>query len=495
MYYLTIDIGTTAIKVAIYNDLGVVVSESSRSYTLETPSDSIVELSPYTYWNCIKSCINEVVASLGSKKKQVVSIAISSQAETLIMLDKEDHWLMPAIVWLDNRSFAEAEEIQQALGTGPTGLTSMQATWPATKILWLRKHRPAIFKQVHTYMLLEDYIILLLTGEYIGEYSLYSTSALLNVRDKQWWQEMLQFLDISEHQLVSLKESGTVIGQLKPSAAAQLGLLTHVLVITGAMDQTAGMIGAGNINPGVITETTGGALAVCKTLNKYPFTTDHHFLIQNHALPDKMLLTSWCSSGGLSHKWIIDLLNPQLDANTDMKKQFKRYDSLAQKVSVGSQGLFFFPFLTGPGTLSVDPAARACFYGIELYHKQEHFIRAVLESIAYILREMIEEFENFDHAPIKEIRSMGGGAKSSLWNQIKSDITGKPIVTLQNTETASLGIAILSSLAMNQFTSIEESVAHLVKPQTYFYPNQDAQDKSHAAYLEFIRLKNKIFNN
>jgi len=287
VYFLSIDAGTTSVKVALFNSKGDMISTSLREYVLLTPSENIVELHPDTYWECSKEGIRDVLASTGVPIRSIKSIGICSQGETLIVLDKEGYPLRNAIVWMDNRSQEESEEIREAFGSeSRTGQLDVFPSWPITKILWLKKNEPDSYKRIHKYMLVEDYIIYRLTGKFRGEYSLYTSSYMLDIQNKQWWGELLDYAGVSEDQLVELHESGKVIGTITSSAGRELGLDPDTMVVTGAMDQTAAMIGSGNIQAGVVTETTGAALAVCCTVDLFSHNATHSMAVQYHAIPD-----------------------------------------------------------------------------------------------------------------------------------------------------------------------------------------------------------------
>lgn len=496
MFYLTIDLGTTSVKIALINENGLIVALSNNSYSLTAKAEHVVECPVELYWEKTKIGITEVLSRTNIPSETILSICICSQGETLICLDKNGQPLLPAIVWLDNRSHLEAIELDDQVGLGDTGLISMEPTWTATKILWIKRNKPEIFRNIHKFLLPEDYLIYRFTGMFIGEYSLYPTTALLDVKNKTWYSKMLDYLGISKDLLVSLTDSGTIIGMIDHTIANELGLSRNIKIITGAMDQTAGMIGAGNISPEIISETTGGALVVCATLNEYQKKERFNTAIQNHALTDKFLSTGWLPVGGLSYTWLQDLFfnSPIFPQPIDKNRSdlFKKMNETASRIPIGSDGLMFFPFMAGTGTLSLQAKIKGSFIGVDLHHSQAHFYRAVMESIAFELRELLVRLTSKEFQ-CKQIRSMGGGSKSTLWNQIKCDVCGIPIVTLASNETASLGIAILSSCALKHSSSIEEAVETMVHINKVYEVNE----KNHAAYNErfeqFIKLQSILY--
>ncbi len=497
MSYLVIDLGTTSIKTSLVDEQGALQAFALREYSLETPSESVVEFEAPRYWEYVKQGIRELISRPDISPQDIRCVSISSQAETLVVLDSGGKPLMKAIVWLDNRAHREARELEEQVGIGRTGLTEMNATWPAAKILWLKRNRPDVFSKAAKYLMLEDYIIYRLTGEYAGEYTLYSTSALLDIEKKSWWKEMLHCLGISPDQLTNLKESGTVVSDLHPAAAQELGLSQNTPVITGAMDQVAGMVGAGNIKEEIITETTGGAFVVCRTLDEMPDTIPPGTSVQCHALPGKYLLTSWCAAGGLCYTWLRDtFFAGMVHQGKEMTDESSLYDLMnrsAGSVDIGSRGLLFYPFLAGPGTLPLDPMAKGCFYGIDLHHTKAHFARAVMESIAFLLKETLE-YMHVASSREGEIHSMGGGAKSELWNQMKADAVGLPVKTLKVSETASLGIAILSAAALGIYPSADQGVDALVQIDKSFMPETKHFSAYEQAYRRFRDMEHRIYS-
>ncbi len=261
------------------------------------------------------------------------------------------------------------------------------------------------------------------------------------------------------------------------------------------MDQIAAMVGAGNIKSDIVTETTGAALAVCGTIDRFaPRSIKRTIAVQYHAIKDKYVLIGWCPTGGMAFKWLRDAFF------TDEKKEAGRagidiYDymtSQASGVAPGCQGLIFLPYLAGPGTGDVKPDAKGVFYGLELHHSRAHFARAVMESIGYVLRQNIAEMERLG-LNCKEIRSLGGGAKSRLWNQIKADILGKSLVTMKCPEAASLGMAVLQAKATGVYPSLQQAADNMVQTASVTEPNQNNVQTYEPVYQRFLELNKKCF--
>jgi len=492
--YLIFDMGTTSVKVSLINKFGEIIGLVIKEYSLITPMEDIVELDPRDYWKYAVSGTRELLVKTKVPSDAISCIGVSSQGETLILLDKNGKEVRNAIVWMDNRSQKEADFCRERFGSGRSGLAEITPTWTYTKILWLKKNEPDIYKKTRKFILVEDYIIYKLSNIFSGEFSLYSTSYLLDIKNKIWREELFEYADLDTDQFPDLVESGEIVGNLTHTAAEELNLIPGIPVISGAMDQTAGMLGAGNIEENIITETTGAALVVCRTLNSIPDTTTGTLSVQPHAVAGKYLLTGWCPAGGMSLKWLRDTFfeYERKSLREIDPEYFKTMMDLAYRILPGSQGLNFYPFLTGPGILPVDQSSRGCFYGVELHHRKEHFIRSVIESIAYVLRENIE-LMSINGDDIVEIRSMGGGSNSNLWNQIKADVSGKPIVTMESGDTASLGIAILGTVALGVYPDIKAAVSAMVKIKKRFIPEEDHMGKYELLYNKYRSIEEKIF--
>ncbi|KKR03477.1 MAG: hypothetical protein UT30_C0029G0005 [Candidatus Uhrbacteria bacterium GW2011_GWF2_39_13] len=493
-YYISLDIGTTSVKVILFDNFGKMASISTHEYSLYTPSEGIVEFEAEKYWKFCLLGIKEVLSKSGISKKDVKSIGVCSQGETLICLDKRGKVLCNAIVWMDSRSKKEAHEITKALGSGAiTGQLGCEPAWPITKILWLKKNAPELYAKVDKFILVEDYIIFMLADRFVGEYSLYASSFMLDIYKKDWWDDILNYVGISRDRLVILKESGRVVGHLKSDVCDETGLTAKTVVVTGAMDQTSGAIGSGGISSDIITETTGAALAIFATIDKKPSIKRCSIPIQCHAIADKYLLINWCPTGGMAFKWFRDTFfeYEQQLANEQRKDCYDVMVQSAEHIPAGCQGLMFLPYLAGGAMIDTGYNSAGVFYGIGLHHRRGHFVRAIMESLAYILRENVEMMTRLG-IHCKEIHSLGGGAKSLLWNQIKADITGKPIVTMRCSESAALGTAILQSVAVGSYGDIEEACRNMIHKEAVIEPNEEATKLYESAFSSFLSLKSKI---
>jgi xylulokinase len=493
VYLLGIDAGTTAMKAVLFDLEGRPVGQASQEYQLHTPAPDRAELEPGHYWAACCGCTRRLLTEASVDPRQIAALAISSQGETLVVLDEAGQPLYPAIVWLDNRSQAEAREISVQFDVETvfqvTGQPEITPTWPATKILWLRRHQPQVFERAHKFLLLEDYLLFRFTGRFVADPSLLSSSLLFDIRHKTWWNEMLDFVGITPEQLPAVQESGRVVGTLSPEASRETGLWEGTAVATGGMDQALAALGAGNTRPGLITENTGGALAIVATLEKPVFDPQGGIPCHYHALPDIYYLLPWGQTAGMALRWFRDIFGVEEKREAALTGA-DAYDLLtegASEIPPGSEGLVALPHLMGAACPEFNPAARGVWFGIGLHHTKAHFVRAILESIAYMLRRNVEILNKLGIAAT-EIRALGGGARSPLWNQIKADVLGVPVVTVATEEQACLGAAILAGSAVGLYPSSKQATEKLVEVTHRWEPDSQNRSLYDDKYELYVRL-------
>lgn len=487
-YLLGVDAGTTSMKAILIDEKGNVVCTANTDYNLITQTQYQVELEANSYWEAFKTVTKTILKKTKIVPEDIIALAVDSQGETLICLDKYGEPLRKAIVWLDNRSTKEAEEIAHEFDIKEvfevTGQPEIVATWPATKIMWIKKHEKRIFDKTDKYLLVADYINFKLTEKYVTDKSLISSTLYFNIQTSKWWKNMLDFIGIEDSQLPTIQSSGVQIGKLTEKASIETGLSNNTIVVTGALDQMAGAIGSGNIKQEIVTESTGTCLAMCVNIKgTISYSEEHKIPCHYHALPDEYCLLFWSQTAGAILEWFKNNFyvqknirkNIQKGENTyneyQNKEILKSIDLEAGKINPGSDGLILLPHFSGSAVPHFNPNAKGVFFGVALEHGKGHFSRAIMESVGFMLREHIEMAESFG-SKITEIRSLGGGAKSSLWNQIKADITGKEIVTLENPETASLGSAILAGVSTGVFVNYQDASNKCIKIKDRYYPNK-----------------------
>ena len=466
-YLLGLDAGTTSVKAALFDNRGACLGIGREEYLLSTPSAEEAELDAEIYWLSSVKAIHTAIQAAGVPPAQVRAMAVSSQGETTIPVNAQGAPLRPALVWLDNRSHSQAQWLASRFDPQEvyevTGVPEITPTWSACKILWIRQNEPKIFKHAYKYLLVKDYLVYRLTGEFVTDGATACTTLLYDIRHHQWWPEMLDGVGISPNQLPDITQPGEAVGKLTAPAAQELGLDKQTLVINGGMDQAAGAIGAGSITPDVISESTGAALAIQVTTPYPDMRSVNRMPLYVHSLPGLYLFVPVLPTGGMAFKWFRDTFGDS-EIQAARKSNREAYDLLtemAAQVEPGSDGLVMLPHLMGAFSPEENPAARGVFSGFTLGHGKGHFVRAILEGVAFNLRQILEALSQTGYH-FSEVRTSGGGSRSKLWNQIKADVCGLPIVTLANEETALLGDAILAGTACGVFSSIFEACAQMV---------------------------------
>jgi len=489
---LAFDLGTTALKCALHDLNGNVLAKAAEEYQLVTPDADSVEMEVETYWQAFRSAVARVLKESGVAPREIAALGVSAQGETLILVDRDGKPVRRAIVWLDNRAQAEADALAAALGNRTayevTGQVKLVATWPAAKILWLRHHEPRAFERTAKFLLIEDYFLHRLTGEYVTEGSLVTSTCYWNFRTRAWWPEMLAQLGLRPDQLPAYHESGEPVGKLRPDVADELGLQPGTVVCTGALDQACGAIGVGNIQPGIFSENTGAALAICATVSQPVLDPQNQMPCHYHGLPGLYMLHTF-TSGGIVMRWFRDeFAGPERQVG--QASGLDSYDLMgleAARVAPGCEGLVMLPHLQGAMAPEANPNASGVFYGFTLRHGKNHFIRAIMESIGFIVRRNIDVIEGLG-VRVSEIRALGGGARSRLWKQIEADVAGRPVVTTTNEEAATLGAAILAGKAVGLYTSVEEAATKMIQIKERFEPASANRAVYDEAYQTYCRL-------
>ena len=482
-YLLCIDAGTTAVKVSLFDERGQMVASSPQEYSLLTPAEDYVELQAEVYWQSSISGIRDVLAQRNVLPDEILAVGVTSQGETFIPVDQAGEPLRNAIVWLDNRAGAETQAMASDLDLDAfyeiTGLPEIIPTWPACKILWVRQHEPGVFARAHKYLLVGDYLLYCLSGRYVTEGGVCTSTGYFDIRTGHWWKEMLDLIGLRPEKLPDLLGSGEVVGPVTAGASRETGLSTRTLVVTGTMDQIAGAVGAGNIVPGIVSETTGTALVLAATVNEPTYDPQNRLPCYYHAVPGRYLLLPYCQTAGMTFRWFRDEFG--------QGQSYDQLTALASLVPPGSEGLVMLPHLTGSTSPHFDPRAKGVFYGIVLGHTRAHFVRAILESVAFMLWENVELLVELG-VDVGELVSLGGGARSKLWLQIKADVTDLPLRAAQCEEAASLGVAMLAGVGIGLFRDVEDACRQLARTGDRMDPNSEHHLLYENAYRRYLRL-------
>jgi xylulokinase len=467
-YLLGIDVSTTGAKALLIDEQGTVVASHTTEYPLSTPKPLWSEQDPADWWNGACASIQAALSEAQVAGEAVTAIGLTGQMHGLVMLDKSDHVLRPAILWNDQRTGAQCAAITAKVGglERLLQLTGNQVLpgFTAPKIVWVRENEPEVYERTTHILLPKDYVRFRLTGEFATEVSDASGMLLLDVARRRWSKDMLQALDIPEAWLPVCTESDQVSGRISASAAQATGLKAGTPVVGGGGDQAAQAVGSGIVHAGVISVTSGTSGVVFAHSDQYAFEAQGRLHAFCHAVPGKWHFMGVMLSAGGSFRWLRDSIG-------DLEKAAARltgedpYDVLTREAALapaGSEGLLFLPYLTGERTPYPDPQARGAFVGLTLRHGKAHLIRSVLEGVSFGLRDSLELIKSLG-VPITQVRASGGGARSPLWRQIQADVFGSELVLVNITEGAAYGAALLAGVGGGLYQSVTEAVKATVK--------------------------------
>ena len=496
---LTFDIGTTAVKACLFDDRLAMLENATVEYELIAEKNLYVELEAETYWSGIRSCVGKLLAKVPEAARGIGGIGITTQGETLIPVDETGKALRRAIVWLDGRAVKESATIRAMFDEktfyARTGIPDCNGLCPVSKLLWIKNNEPELYARTYKFLLLEDYVIMRLTGKFVSEKSLLSTAGYFDLVNDCVWEEMLSRIGVDKKKIPDALECGTLVSRILPEVADELGLEGDIRIITGAMDQTAGALGANNVAPGILSETTGTALSIAVSCEHPDFSHASRLTIYRHVSKGRYLYIPICMTAGIVLKWFKDEFCADLasEAVAAGESVYDLMGRLAESTPLGANGLVLIPYFTGVTQPDNNPAARGVFLGVGLDTKRRHFIRAIFESIAFMLRENIELLESITGVRIAEVRSLGGGSKSETWSRIKADITNRTISTMAESECASLGTAILVAVALGRFASVAGAAAASNRIRNSFLPaaeNHPRYEKGYATYKKlYARVK------
>lgn len=458
-YYLGIDVGTSGTKTLLIDRAGSVLAESTAEYPMAQPKPGWTEQDPEDWWKATVKTVRAVVRQAKLKASDVRAIGLSGQMHGSVFLDSRDRVIRPALLWNDQRTAAECEEITAAAG-GQKALVKMVANpaltgFQAPKILWLRNHEKRNFDRLRKVLLPKDEIRRRMIGDYVSEVSDASGTLLLDVAARDWSTKLLGKVGLDRDLLPQVVESEEVTGTLTAEAAKSLGLSTECQVVGGAGDCAAGAVGNGIVRQGVLSTSIGtsGVMFVHSEQPRYDAEGRLHTFC--HAVRGKWHMMGVNLTSGGSLQWWIDSVVQGL-AGIPAKKRYEAATAEAAEVPAGSNGLLFLPYLNGERTPHADPDARGIFAGLNLTHDRAAMTRAVMEGVTFALRDSLEIIQSLE-VPVRQIRASGGGSKNPLWRQMQADVFGKKITTLKVEQGAAYGVALLAAVGHGAYRSIGEA--------------------------------------
>jgi xylulokinase len=481
--FLGIDVSTTGSKALLVNEKGVVVGSAANEHPISTPRPLWSEQDPRDWWIASAKSIHEALTQAGVTGESVKAVGLTGQMHGLVMMDEKGEVLRPAILWNDQRTAEECEEITRKVGfdkllsiCGNKALTG----FTAPKILWVRNHEPEVYKKTAHILLPKDYVRYQLTGDYAVDHADGSGMILYDLKKRTWSTELLNILSIPESWLPKTYEGTEVTGVVNARAAELTGLKAGTPVVGGGGDQAAQAVGVGAVTPGIVALTLGTSGVVFASTPSpliQPEGLLHAFC---HSVPGTWHFMGVMLSAAGSLRWYRDTFAPGMG-----------YDELlapAADVPAGSEGLLFLPYLTGERTPYPDPLARGAFVGLTVRHTKAHITRSVIEGVSFGLRDSMELIKKAGLGDIKQVRVSGGGARSALWRQMLSDVMDTELVTVNTTEGAAFGAALLAGVGAGTWKTVEESCTATIKTMEKTVPDKNTVKVYEQYYRQYTAL-------
>ena len=500
-YILGIDNGTSGTKTILCDESGRILADVTVEYPCYSPKPGWSEQDPNDWWNAAVDSSRKAIEKAGINGSEVVGIGLSGQMHGLVCLDKGGSVLRKALLWNDQRTVKECEEITKRAG-GLSKLLEMVSNpaltgFTAPKILWVRNNEPEIFEKIDMMLLPKDYIRYKLTGEYATEVSDASGTLLLDVKNRCWSKELLSKLDINIEKLPKVYESPEVSGKVSKKVAEMIGIPEGTPVAGGGGDQAAGAVGNGIVKTGIISAmmgTSGVVFAHADQVETDPQGRIHTFC---HAVPGKWHMMSCILAAGGSFQWFRNTLGGEEVAKAK-ELGCDPYELLvadAEKVAPGSEGLYFLPYLTGERSPHNDPYARACFIGLTPRHTKAYMARAVMEGATYAMNDTVEIMRELG-VESSQIRLSGGGARSPMWAQMQADIYGCTTALTSSTAGSAYGAMILGGVGAGVWSSVPEACEAVIKVTNTTEPNSEVAKiyrKLHPMYKKlYLTLKDNF---
>jgi len=496
-YLLGIDIGTSGTKALIADTKGKVIATADSPHTLLTPKPGWTEQNPDQWWKATTLAVRKVMKAARVKGSDIISIGLSGQMHGSVFLDAKDKVIRPALLWNDQRTVKQCDDILQKVG-GAKAMLDMVGNLPVTgytvpKLLWLRDNEPKNYDRLKTLLLPKDYVRLILTGERATDIGDASGTAMVDIRARKWSKEFISKIDIDTSILPRIYESPEVTGTLLESAAKLLGLKAGIPVVAGAGDVMSGAIGNGVVEPGIINANLGTGGVMCGHSDT-PALDDQGDTIGRiatmcHAVPGKYVVFGCMLSAAGSMQWYGDELSQfeHLEARKQKRSVFELIDAQAHNAPAGCEGLFFLPYLTGERCPHPDSNARGAWIGLTRRTTRAMMTRALMEGVTFGMNDMLKIMREQMNIPVKQVRGTGGGTKSALWRSIQADTYDAPLVLTNSKEGGAYGVALLAGVGAGVWKSIEEACRKTIKITHTTKPNKKGVSlyaKHHAVYAK-----------
>ena len=490
-FLLGIDLGTTAVKSALFSDAGALVGQASAEYDTYYPHENAAEQMPDDWWTATVRTVQAVLQATKVKGETIAAISVSSQAPTMLPLDQNGRPLHPALIWMDQRADEACQFLREVLGEETmfrvTGNT-INSYYVLPELLWFKHKKPDLYAQTFKIIQVNGYINLKLTGRYTIDRAHAGLTLLYNIHTQQWAHEIFEAVDLPVDLFPPICECHAVIGEVTAAAAQETGLKPGTKVVAGTVDGTAAALEAGTISDGHVCEMTGTSTVILAASTR--IITDRQLTFLPHAVKGVSLLIGTMSSTGASLKWFRNQLGLE-ERNAGFILEMDPYDVMnleLERASDSPSGIIFLPYLAGERSPIWDNTARGVLFGLSANTKRAQLIKALMEGAAFGLKHNLEVLKE-GGLTVTEIRTVGGGAKSAVWNQIKADITNTPILIPETAIGAPFGDVVLGGYGVGIFTDIQATLNQLVKIRKVYEP----QARHVEVYQELFEIYKDLY--
>lgn len=487
MHFLGIDVGTGGTRALVIDAGGHVIASATEEHrAFASPQIGWAEQDPCDWWRACGVAVHKALANGQLKGEQIACVGLSGQMHGAVLLDEQARVIRPALIWCDVRTEKQARDLTAQIGAErliQLTCNPALANFTLTKCLWVRENEPENWSRVRSVMLPKDYVRLQLTGERATDMADASGTLLLDVAHRRWSKEILELAAIEESLLPNLYESPEICGRISVAGAAATGLQSGTPVVAGAGDQAAGSIGLGVVSPGAVSATIGTSGVVLAATDSPALDPQGRLHTFCHAVPGRWLVMGVTQAAGLSLRWFRD----QFGATNGHGDSYESLTAEAANAPPGCDGLLWAPYLMGERTPYLDPTARGTLVGLTASHTRAHVIRAILEGVAFSLRDTFTIFHDIN-VPVKTIRLGGGGARSGLWRQIQADIYGQRVEIVEAEEGAAYGAAMLAGVGAKAWPSVEAACNGVVRVAGNTSPNSKDLPVMEQAYVVYRRI-------
>ena len=477
MLYIGVDLGTSAVKLLLMAADGSIKNIVSKEYPLDFPFPGWSEQKPEDWWTQTIAGLKELTADCD--KSQIAGISFGGQMHGLVVLDENDQVIRPAILWNDGRTGKETDYLNQVIGKGKLSEYTANiafAGFTAPKILWMKENEPENFKKIKKIMLPKDYIAYKLSGVHCTDVSDASGMLLFDVKNKKWSKEMMDICGITEDQLAKIFESYDVVGNILPEVAAELGFTNDVKIVAGAGDNAAAAVGTGTVGDGMCNISLGTSGTIFISSKNFCVDENNALHAFAHADGSYHLMGCMLSAASCNKWWMEDILDT---------KEFAKEQ--ADITKLGENHVFFLPYLMGERSPHNNPDARAMFIGMSMDTTRADMTQAVLEGVAFGIRDSFEVAKSLG-IKIDKTKICGGGAKSPLWKKIMANVLGIRVEVIESEEGPGYGGAMLAAVACKEYASVEDAAAKLVKVVGAVEPEPELVAKYEERYQEFKKI-------